>query len=106
MYWLPRAGTTTLNHALPTTCRNHYPERLGCAYILGAPRVFIALWNVVRVALDARTRSKVCFLRSQEALAEALGVDALPQWMGGTPGSRLDAHLQAFLDGAHKHMSD
>lgn len=83
-----------------------YPERLGCAYILGAPRVFIALWNVVRVALDARTRSKVCFLRSPEALAEALGVDALPQWMGGTPGSRLDAHLQAFLDGAHKHMSD
>ena len=85
-----------------------YPERLGCAYILGAPRVFIALWNIVRVALDARTRSKVCFLRSPEELAAAVGAQALPPWMGGTPGAgaQVDDHLRAFLERNHEHMCD
>jgi hypothetical protein len=35
-----------------------YPERLGLAVFLGAPRVFGLLWRGVRVLLDARTVSK------------------------------------------------
>jgi hypothetical protein len=35
-----------------------YPERLGLAVFLGAPRVFGLLWRVVRVLLDGRTVSK------------------------------------------------
>jgi hypothetical protein len=69
---------TRIALALVKALNGGYPERLGCAYILGAPRVFITLWNIVRVALDARTRSKICFLRSQEELAAAVGVEALP----------------------------
>jgi hypothetical protein len=46
-----------------------YPERLGLAVFLGAPRVFGFMWRAVRVLLDARIVSKarcgasgVCFL--------------------------------------------
>lgn len=80
-----------------------YPERLGCAYILGAPRVFVALWRIVRVALDARTRSKVCFVPTPELLAAVVGAHAVPTWMGGA-NSGLDEHLHAFAAGEHKYM--
>lgn len=37
-----------------------YPERLGQAVIVGAPRVFSVLWAAIRVLLDARTAQARC----------------------------------------------
>jgi CRAL/TRIO domain len=81
-----------------------YPERLGTAYIYGGPRIFGALWRAVSVLLDARTRSKVCFVTSPEELTRAVGAHCLPVSMGGS-NTGLDGHLQSWvLDGTHPYM--
>ena len=81
-----------------------YPERLGNAYILGAPRVFVALWRIVRVALDVRTRAKVGFVQTTHELISRVGAQAVPTWLGGSDFG-LEAHLHAFCAGTHMYMT-
>mmetsp|Transcript_6300 Transcript_6300/g.23222 ORF Transcript_6300/g.23222 Transcript_6300/m.23222 type:complete len:406 (-) Transcript_6300:2362-3579(-) len=40
----------------------HYPERMGKILVVGAPSVFKGLWEVLRLLLDARTKTKVTFV--------------------------------------------
>lgn len=42
----------------------HYPERLGRAVMVDAPRVFQATWAAVRRVINEVTASKVCFVRT------------------------------------------
>ena len=37
----------------------HYPERMGKIFVVGAPAVFKGLWEVLRLLLDSRTKAKV-----------------------------------------------
>ena len=74
-----------------------YPERLGRAVFLGAPRVFGLLWRVVRVLLDARTVSKVHFVQQEVEMDPLGGLHALPPAQGGR-NTRLEAHMRRFCD--------
>eukprot|EP00699_Malawimonas_sp_californiana_P001812 EC716208.1.p5 GENE.EC716208.1~~EC716208.1.p5 ORF type:complete len:81 (+),score=19.99 EC716208.1:437-679(+) len=40
--------------------QNNYPEILGNAIIIDAPRIFSWLWSAISFLLDKRTASKVC----------------------------------------------
>jgi len=77
--------------------QNGYPERLGGAVILGAPRLFAALWRIISVLLDARTSSKVRFVLTQEELPGVVGAWAVPPALGGQDDG-LQAHMRAFVD--------
>ena len=69
-----------------------YPERLGFAVFLGAPRVFGLLWKAVRVLLDARTVSKVHFCNACNEMEQLVGLRALPPELGGAD-TAVDAHM-------------
>jgi hypothetical protein len=60
-----------------------YPENLGLAVFLGAPRIFAALWRIVRVLIDARTVSKVHFIQDAAELDALVGLYAVPEALGG-----------------------
>ena len=65
--------------------QEHYPERLGRAYVVNAPFIFTAAWRVIEPLLDARTRAKVAILGSNmEAIKEDVDPSVLEQPYGGT----------------------
>ncbi|EOD40372.1 hypothetical protein EMIHUDRAFT_222835 [Emiliania huxleyi CCMP1516] len=64
----------------------NYPETLYKQFIINAPRVFSAIWRIVRVWLDPNTREKVHVLGSTFAPTLLQHIDAhqLPVEYGGT----------------------
>ena len=61
---------------------NHYPERLGCCVLFGAPALFSGLWAVVKPLLDPVTAAKVRFVSSQEPSFGDYGLGAeMTHWL-------------------------
>jgi len=91
--------------ALVFTLLRHYPERLGTAYMIGAPFVFGAFWSVINGLLDERTRSKVSFLPRAEPEGIAAALDgiidpaALEEKFGGTHAPYPPAFTKQAVDG-------
>lgn len=72
---------------------SYYPETLGAMYIINAPAIFTAVWNVIRGWLDPGTVAKIFILGGPSSwkpkLAEVLAPEATPVEYGGrfvTPG--------------------
>ena len=42
--------------------QNHYPERLGRAYLVNYPSIFSVFWAAVKLFIDSVTAAKVCFV--------------------------------------------
>ena len=57
---------------------NHYPERMGCCVLYGAPGLFSGLWAVVKPLLDPVTTQKIRFAESFEGFG--LG-DEMTEWL-------------------------
>ena len=72
-----------------------YPENLGLAVFLGAPRIFGVLWRVVRVLIDARTVSKVHFVQQPAELDALIGLFAVPTAQGGR-NVGVQAHMERW----------
>jgi hypothetical protein len=65
--------------------QDHFPERLGCIYVLNAPMVFSAIWRMIQPLLDERTRSKIDILGSNwDKLKDHIDPSALEPKYGGT----------------------
>lgn len=66
--------------------QNYYPEMLGKMYIINAPMLFTAVWNLVKPMLDEVTVKKISILGSsyKSALLETIDADCIPGYMGGT----------------------
>lgn len=76
----------------------HYPERLGVAYMVAAPKVFSVFWQAIRGLVDPVTRAKLVFVPTRrdgsfsgELFAAAFGPDALPARFGGLASVDFDA---------------
>ncbi|GMY28434.1 phosphatidylinositol transfer protein 3 [Fagus crenata] len=68
--------------------QNHYPERLGLAFLYNPPRIFEAFWKIVKYFLDAKTFQKVKFVYpknkdSVELMRSYFDEENLPKEFGG-----------------------
>jgi len=73
-----------------------FPERLGCAILFNAPRIFFGLWRAIQPFLDERTKDKFKFAYGAAELQEELqggrtgGAPDVPEILGGSlPDSEL-----------------
>lgn len=65
---------------------NHYPERLGVAFMTNTPWVFSAFWSVIKPFLNEVTLAKVQFINGKKDFAKILEVieeEALEEDYGG-----------------------
>ncbi|CAN8229127.1 unnamed protein product [Cochlearia groenlandica] len=68
--------------------QNHYPERLGVAFLYNPPRLFQAVYRAVKYFLDPRTAQKVKFVYPKDKTSDELmtlhfDVENLPKEFGG-----------------------
>ncbi|KAK9285369.1 hypothetical protein L1049_024560 [Liquidambar formosana] len=75
--------------------QNHYPERLGIAFLYNPPRIFEAFWKVVKYFLDPKTFQKVKFVYpknkdSVELMRSFFDVENLPSEFGGKATLKYD----------------
>ena len=67
--------------------QNHYPERMGCTYIINCPSMFSMVWKGIVPWLDKNTAAKIKILASEKdwkpVLHEHIGIDQLPPLYGG-----------------------
>ncbi|XP_045832910.1 phosphatidylinositol transfer protein 3-like isoform X1 [Trifolium pratense] len=68
--------------------QNHYPERLGIAFLYNPPRIFQAFFKAVKYFLDPKTAQKVKFVYpnnkdSVELMKSLFDMDNLPSEFGG-----------------------
>lgn len=78
-----------------TALQRGYPEALGLAVFLRAPRIFGLLWKAVRVLIDARTVSKVHFVQRTQELDALVGLHAVPVAQGGR-NAGVEAHMESW----------
>ncbi|KAG6424922.1 hypothetical protein SASPL_115345 [Salvia splendens] len=75
--------------------QNHYPERLGVAFLYSPPRIFEAFWKIVKYFLDPKTFQKVRFVYpknkdSVEIMRSYFDVENLPTEFGGNATLQYD----------------
>ena len=65
---------------------SHYPERLGLALMVNAPRIFWAFWKMISPFVDPVTYSKTHFIgkKNHDKLLEYIDADMLEADFGGT----------------------
>ena len=84
-----RANITKANYAYVSACIHInsllYPELMGQTVIVNAPFVFSIGWNMVKAAIDARTREKITITKGVPAdkIGAVIDVAGLPTWLGG-----------------------
>ena len=79
---------------------NMYPERLKVAFIVNAPFVFSAIWNLVKYFFHANTRAKINIYSNTatEVLLERIDFESLPGYLGGgLKDANGDPECSAFI---------
>ncbi len=66
------------------TLSDHYPERLGGAYVYPCGMVLAGLWKMISPFFDPRTRAKVKMVTSEAQLRSLVPPEFLPKEYGGT----------------------
>lgn len=75
--------------------QNHYPERLGIAFLYNPPRIFQAFFKAIKYFLDPKTAQKVKFVYpnnkdSVELMKSLFDMDNLPSEFGGKATLKYD----------------
>ena len=80
---------TKANYAYVSSCIHInsllYPELMSSTVIVNAPWVFSLGWNMVKAAIDSRTREKITITKGIPAdkIGAVIDVAGLPTWLGG-----------------------
>jgi len=69
---------------------DNYPERLSGAYLYPSGIALPALWGMVSVFLDPRTRAKVKLINNPDELQKYIPLNHIPKWHGGTSDFEFD----------------
>ncbi|GAU15312.1 hypothetical protein TSUD_03810, partial [Trifolium subterraneum] len=80
--------------------QNHYPERLGIAFLYNPPRIFEAFWKIVKYFLDNKTFQKVKFVYpknkdSVELMKSYFDEENLPNFWGSDDKLSNHRHCSA-----------
>ncbi|KAI7729734.1 hypothetical protein M8C21_020939 [Ambrosia artemisiifolia] len=75
--------------------QNHYPQRLAVAFLYSPPRLFEALWKMIKYCLDPKTFQKIKFVypknkESVEIMQSCFDADNLPTEFGGKATMKYD----------------
>lgn len=89
----------TLLKAVFTQLSDNYPERLGAGYVYPSGKLLPMLWGLVKHFLDARTRSKVKFINTQEELLKSLPAEYVPTAYGGSSTHAFDPATCGLVSG-------
>jgi len=67
-------------------CQDYYPECSGKMFLVNTGMTFNALWAVIKLMLDSKTRDKIKVLGSKflKEITTYVDLDQLPKSMGGT----------------------
>ncbi len=85
MRHLWRPGVSALLRIIEIA-ETHYPETMGLALIVRAPRVFPVLWTLVGPFIDENTRKKFMIEGSSDTLSELksfISDEYIPDFLGG-----------------------
>lgn len=66
--------------------QNRYPERLGKAYLIHVPYIFMKVWKILYQFLDKNTKEKFIFIENKDlkaTLLEEIDESQLPELYGG-----------------------
>ncbi|CAF3517266.1 unnamed protein product [Rotaria socialis] len=63
--------------------QNYYPESLGIALIVNAPKLFYGCWHIIKSWLDPVVRNKIHFLNNLDDLTEYIDLSNLPKRLNG-----------------------
>lgn len=92
-----RGNSPPVSHTIGIlkTLMNNYPEILGAAVLVDAPRIFSWLWSAISLVIDKRTASKVHFVKGtpeqkMQALSRWFTPDQLEPVFGGTKDFHYD----------------
>ena len=85
------------------TDSDNYPELSGKMFIVNAPFMFKAVWNVLQSFMDARTREKItmCGSNYRSTLLEFVNEEDLPDFLGGScscPGGCCHSRVGPWRD--------
>jgi hypothetical protein len=66
--------------------QDYYPEFLGRIFVVNTPKMFTAVWKIIKKWLDPIVQEKVTILGAdfREALLKEIDAANLPGWLGGT----------------------
>lgn len=94
-------GTSMIKFArlLASIDQDNYPEQLSRMVIINAPGFFQAVWRLVRLALDDRTKDKIRLVGKdyKSTLLELIDEENLPSFCGG----KNDSWLKNEIGRAH-----
>eukprot|EP00918_Siedleckia_nematoides_P066970 GHVU01145677.1.p1 GENE.GHVU01145677.1~~GHVU01145677.1.p1 ORF type:complete len:333 (-),score=73.29 GHVU01145677.1:675-1673(-) len=84
--------TRKLLNRLTRISQDYYPEILGQMVIINTPGVFQALWNIVKLSIDEKTRSKISMYGTnwKPHLHELCDLTQLPAFLGGSQADDAD----------------
>eukprot|EP01112_Ceratiomyxa_fruticulosa_P008510 TRINITY_DN2205_c0_g1_i1.p1 TRINITY_DN2205_c0_g1~~TRINITY_DN2205_c0_g1_i1.p1 ORF type:complete len:327 (-),score=67.84 TRINITY_DN2205_c0_g1_i1:28-1008(-) len=84
-------GMTKMAFEVLNIVQNHYPERLGVAYMVNAPWAFSIFWAMLTPFMSEVTKSKLTFVKSKDPLLfEHIHEDELEVEYGGKNDFQYD----------------
>jgi len=88
-------GMTKISKEIVDILQDHYPERLGTAFVINAPFMFEVFWRVISPFLDDVTKQKLHMLKGKDLskLHDAVDLNQLEEEYGGT-----DPYVYKFED--------
>jgi hypothetical protein len=97
---------TKISLEILSILQNHYPERLGAAFMVSPPWIFSAFWKLISRFIDPVTAAKIVFTdKSGQHILEHIDAENLERPYGGANDfvyQYEEWKVQRYADGANQ----